>query len=112
MAKPYLPNIVFGALFIVKLPFFIRLLSHRHDLDPVAVRVLDEVDAHLGILVADDPHLLVFSVDGVIVRGAEGQVELPLPQVVGVLPVPELRQLQGEGRACLVLKEPAFPAGA
>ena len=57
---------------------------------------------------------------GRIVLRPEGQVELPLPQVVGVLPVPKLRQLQSEGGPRLVLEKddpvgpvrrPLFPEG-
>ena len=57
---------------------------------------------------------------GRIVLRPEGQMELSLPQVVGFGPIPELRQLQSEGRPRLVLEEddpvgpvrrPLFPEG-
>ena len=77
----------------------------RHNLNPVAVGVGDEVDAHGGVLKADAAHGLVPGVEGVVFVGAEGQVELALPQVVGLLPVPEPGQLQLEGGAGLVPQE-------
>ena len=54
----------------------------RDDLDPVAVRVGDEVDAHFRVFKDDAAHLLVQGVGGGIVVGFEGQVELLFADVI------------------------------
>ena len=70
----------------------------RNDLDPVPVRVADEVDAHGGVLEADAAHFLVLGVGGLVVSGLQGQVELALPQIVLLGVVPQPGQLQAEIR--------------
>ena len=70
-----------------------------HDLQPVAVRVLNEVDAHGGIFVADAAHGLMLGFGGVKVGHGEGQVEFPLAQVIGLGMIPQPGQLQTEGCA-------------
>ena len=46
-----------------------------HDLDPVAVRIGDKIDAHGGILKADAAHGLMVAVNRLIVVHVERQVE-------------------------------------
>ena len=52
----------------------------RYDLQPVAVRVLDEVDPHRRVLVADAAHLLVAAVRAHEVLRGEGEMELVVPE--------------------------------
>ena len=59
----------------------------RHDLHPVAVRVLDKVDAHGRVLKADAAHLLVQGVRRLVVVGHKAQMALVLAQVVGLVRV-------------------------
>ena len=68
------------------------------DLDPVPVRVRDEVDAHGGVLKADAAHGRMLGVGGVVVLRPQGQVELALPQVVFLRMVPQPGELQAEVR--------------
>ena len=77
----------------------------RDNLDPVAVGVRDEVDTHSRVLKADAAHGFVLGVQGIVLAGVEGQVELALPQVVGLGAVPEPGQLQKEGAAGLIPQE-------
>ena len=58
-------------------------MAGGEDFDPVAVGVFDEVDAHVGILEADAPHGGVLGVEGIVVLGTEGEVELLVAEVVG-----------------------------
>lgn len=65
-----------------------------HDLQPVAVRVRDEIDAHGLVFKADTAHLLVQSVSGRIIVHGERQMELVFTQVVGFGAVRQPCQLQ------------------
>ena len=58
-------------------------MAGGEDFDPVAIGVFDEVDAHVGILEADAPHGGVLGVEGIVVLGAEGEVEFLVAEVVG-----------------------------
>ena len=51
-----------------------------HDLDPIAVGIGNEVDAHSGVLKADAAHLLMLLMQLLVLVGVEGQVELTLAQ--------------------------------
>lgn len=64
------------------------------DLDPVAVGVLDEIDAHSRVFKADAAHLPVLGVPDVEFVGDEGQVKLPLTQIIGLRAVLQPGQLQ------------------
>ena len=59
-----------------------KRLPRRQNLQPIAVRVLDEVDAHLLVLVAHPSPLPVEGPHRLEVIGLEGQMELLLPQIV------------------------------
>ena len=48
-----------------------HLFLLRHDLDPIAVRVGNEVDAHARVFKADAAHLLVLSIKVVVLVGDE-----------------------------------------
>ena len=58
-------------------------MAGGEDFDPIAVGVFDEVDAHVGVLEADATHGGVFGVEGIVVLGTEGEVELLVAEVVG-----------------------------
>ena len=66
----------------------------RQDLDPVAIRISDEVDAHREVFVADAAHLLVLLVRGVEVVRCDGEVKFVLAEVVGLLAVVEPGELE------------------
>ena len=66
----------------------------RQDLDPVAIRISDEVDAHREVFVADAAHLLVLLVCGVEVVRCDGEVEFVLAEVIGLLAVVEPGELE------------------
>lgn len=74
--------------------FSVALIFLRHDLDPIAVGIGDEVDPHGRVFKADAAHVLVLLVQLLVLIGVEGQVELALAQVVGLLAVPQPGQLQ------------------
>src|SRR5208337_4410544 len=63
--------------------FLVRALV-GYDLQPVPVGIVDEVDAHGWILVADASHLLVPAVRTCVVIDAQGEMELVVPEVVGL----------------------------
>ena len=68
------------------------------DLYPVAVRVLDEVDAHLLVDEADDAQLLVLFARGLVVVHTQGEVDLALAEVVGLLMVAQPGEFELEAR--------------
>ena len=72
----------------------IFLFMLGHDLDPIAIGIGDEVDPHGRVFKADAAHVLVLLVQLLVLIGVEGQVELALAQVVGLLAVPQPGQLQ------------------
>ena len=51
-----------------------------HDLDPVSVRVCDEINAHSRIFVADAAHFFMLFVDAFVVIYMKSQVELAVTQ--------------------------------
>ena len=59
-------------------------------------RVFCEVDAHVGVFEADATHGGVFGVEGIVVFGAEGEVELFIAEVVGFGAVAEPGELELE----------------
>ena len=65
------------------------LFAGGNDLKPVAVRVLDKIDPHCGIFVADTTHLPVLFVSSVKIVRAEGKVEFALAQIVFLRMVPQ-----------------------
>ena len=96
-----------------------RRLSCRDDLQPVAIRVLDEVNAHGGVLVADDAHLAVQLVGGLKILRPEGQVEFAFAQIVGLGVVLEPGELQLEIRLLVAYEDdgeavasPGYNAGS
>ena len=60
--------------------FFLLMLWH--DLDPVAVRICDEVNSHCRVFVADAAHFFMFSVDSLIVIYMKSQVKFTFTQIV------------------------------
>lgn len=52
-----------------------------HDLDPVSVRVCDEINAHSRIFVADAAHFFMLFVDAFVVIYMKSQVELASPRL-------------------------------
>ena len=64
------------------------------DFEPVAVRVLDEINAHGRIFKADAAHGGVLLMGGFVVIRLEGQVELALAQVVSAGVVAQPGELQ------------------
>lgn len=87
------------------------MLFLRKNLDPVIVRVGDEVQAHRFILVADAAHLPVAGPYLVVVFGdPEAQVELTFPKVVWLWMVPEPCELQLE--TCLPVTQEYQDEGA
>ena len=62
-------------------------MSSRDDLDPVSVRIIDEVDAHILVLIAHAAHRLVFLIGFLHVIHLESQMEFIVPQIVGFLAV-------------------------
>lgn len=74
------------------------LFLHREDLDPVVVRVMDEVEAHLVVLKADAPHLAVVFSDLVVVAlHTHAEMRLVVAELIRALMVAEPGQLQPEG---------------
>ena len=76
-------------------------LLARDDLQPVAVRVGDKVDAHGRVLEADAAHLLVLFVRGLEIIHAEREVELVVAEIVRLVPVAQPCQLE-QVRRCAV----------
>ena len=74
-----------------------------NDLQPVAVRVFDEVDVHGRILKADAAHFAVLFVCGVKIAHGKCHVELTLAQIVGLGMILQLGQLKQKA-AVLALK--------
>lgn len=60
------------------------LLFLRQDLDPLPVRIADEVEPHRGILLVDDAHLAVELMVGLEVIDRKGDVGVPPAIVVGL----------------------------
>ena len=62
-------------------------LSHRRrqDLDPVAIRIADEIDAHLFILETDAAHRLVFLMSSLEVVRAHREMEFIFAEIVRFL---------------------------
>ena len=54
----------------------------RDDLQPVAVRVFDKINAHRGVFKADAVHLAVQRVRGVKIVCSEGKMELAFAEVI------------------------------
>ena len=77
-------------------PYGIGSVTGGEDFDPVAVGIFDEVDAHVGVLEADTAHGGVFGVEGIVVLGTEGEVELLVAKVVGFGAVAEPGELKLE----------------
>lgn len=69
-------------------------MAGGEDFDPVAVGVFDEVDPHVGVFEADAAHGGVFGVEGIVVFGAEGEMELFVAEVVGFGAVAEPGELE------------------
>lgn len=61
----------------------------RNDFNPVVVGVVNEIQAHGGVLIADAAHLLVLFVGCLVVVHHKGQMEFIIPQVIGFFPVPK-----------------------
>ena len=52
------------------------------DLDPVIIRVDDEIQAHCGVLKADAAHFAVMLVSGVVIGGGKANVGFVLAEVI------------------------------
>jgi len=73
----------------------------RDDLEPVAVGIFNEVDAHGGGFKADAAHFLVQGVRGFKIVRLKGDMAFIVAQVVGLV-VPEPGQLQLEAGAAVL----------
>lgn len=71
-----------------------KLFSGTKYFKPVAIGILNEVDAHLLILKGDAAHGLVFGEGSGVVVGLEGEVELLIAEVVRLGTVAHPGQLQ------------------
>ena len=71
-------------------------LNLGKDLEPVTVRIDDEVNAHGRVFEADAAHLFMQSVSSFIVAGMESQMELTLSEVIFLRMVAQPRQLKFE----------------
>ena len=71
-----------------------KKLSYRNDFNPISVWIIDKIDSHRRIFIADAAHLLVKLVGSLIVVHGEAQVDFIVPQVVGLFPVPQPGELQ------------------
>ena len=58
------------------------LASCGHDFQPRAIRILNKIDTHSGILIADTAHLFMEPVSRFKVIGTKGQMEFTFSQVV------------------------------
>ena len=75
------------------------LFFHRQHLDPIVVRVVDEVEPHLPVLEADPTVLAVPGPYFVVVAcHAQAEVALVIAQLVGSLFVAQPGELQPEPR--------------
>ena len=68
----------------------------RHDLQPVSVRVFDEVESHGFVLEADASHLFMQLVGRFIIISAEGQMEFLFTDVVLLRVIPQPGQFDLE----------------
>ena len=77
--------------------WMVCLLFGGNDLQPVAIGVIDKVDAHGGVFKADAAHFLMQGVGGFKVLGLEGQMEFQFAQVIllGMTLQPGQFQLEG-----------------
>lgn len=57
----------------------------RDDFYPVAVGILDKIDAHRFIFKANAPHFLMTGMRGFHIIYRKGQVEFIIPQIIGIL---------------------------
>ena len=71
-------------------------LSYRNDLDPVPVRIIDEIDSHGRILETDASHLLMSLMKCIEFIRDKSQVKLLIAQIIGLLLVPHPGELQLE----------------
>lgn len=69
-------------------------MSSRDDLDPVSVRIIDEVDAHILVLIAHAAHRLVFLIGFLHIIHLESQMEFIVPQIVGFLAITQPGELE------------------
>ena len=69
------------------------LFLFRDDLDPVAVRIADEVDAHALILKADAAHVTVALMRGGIIVHLAGEMDFILAQIICALMVAQPGEL-------------------
>ena len=73
-----------------------NLVKTADDLDPAAVRIGDEVEAHTRILLHDAAHLLVQGVEGVVVIHANAHVGVAVAVVIRALVSAVPRELELE----------------
>ena len=59
-----------------------RFSFRRNDLQPVSVRIIDEVNPHFRIFKTDAAHLRVLFVGGLHVVGDKGQMDLVVPKII------------------------------
>ena len=67
-----------------------------HDLDPVSVRVCDEINAHSRIFIDDTAHFLMLGQGRIHILDGKGRMELVFAEIIGLFSVFEPRQLQLE----------------
>ena len=68
----------------------------RNNLQPVTVRIGDEVDTHGRVFVADTAHFFVKLVSGFKILGGEGKVEFAFTQIIGLRVIIQPSQFQFE----------------
>ena len=66
----------------------------RDNLDPVVVRIMDEINAHLHVFIADTSHLLMQGMRGGKIVDNQRQMEFVVAQVVGFLSIPHPGKFQ------------------
>src|SRR5699024_7588074 len=75
-------------VFLIFSGFFqVFSLSFRYDLNPVSVRICNEVDSHRRILKGDTPHFLMASVQFIISVCYKGKMEFTFSKVVWLCPI-------------------------
>lgn len=73
------------------------LLFGAENLDPIIIRIMDEINSHRRILEADDPVLLMKLMYLIVVAiETEGEMRLILPEFVGTLVVAKPCQFEAE----------------
>ena len=75
----------------------------RDNLDPVSIRIFDEINAHICVFKADTAHVLVSFQRSFVVVYAKRQMELIIPKVIWAFPFLQPSELQL--MACLIIAQ-------